>query len=79
MYFTDLTREKIARRPFPLGKLCIPRAVTCRAADRPPLAMLNRYPGQVIGICFRLPSFVDNTKGTPYLSIIWASPDRWWK
>lgn len=69
---------EITRRPFPLGKLSRPYATICRAAYRPPLVMLNRYPGQVIGICFRLPAFVTESRGHPYLSIVWARPSRWW-
>lgn len=52
------------------------KAIVVTPADRAPLVMLNRYPGQVIGIAFRLPS-------EPYynrlifkqLSILWARPD----
>ena len=69
---------EITRRPFPLGKLIMPYAVICQAAERPPLVMLNRYPGQVIGIGFRLPAFVAGSHGHPYLSIVWARPSRWW-
>ena len=74
-----MKHPEITKRPFPLGELCRPRAVTCRGADRPPLVMLNRYPGQVIGICFRLPPFTAGMRGHPYLSIVWARPARWWK
>ena len=45
----------IERRPFPLGKLRKPYAVTCSAAERPRLVTLNRYPGQIIGFTLRLP------------------------
>ena len=75
-------RDKITRRPFPLGKLRKPRAVTVRTANRPPLVMLNRYPGQVIGVQFRLPQLLGPADAPPVhlaLGIIWASPSRWWR
>lgn len=59
------------------GKLRWPwRAIVVTPAERAPLVMLNRYPGQVIGVAFRLPD-------EPYfsrrihkqLSILWARPD----
>ena len=71
--------DRITCRPPPLGKLCMPRVLVCVAANRPPLAGLNRYPGQVIGVAFRLPPFWYDTQGHPYLSIVWAKPARWWK
>ena len=74
-------RPLIERRPFPLGKLRKPYAVTCSAAERPRLVTLNRYPGQVIGFTLRLPAYSDwpARLGHPYLSIVWATPSRWWK
>jgi len=70
----------ITRRPFPLGKLRRPYAVTCETAARPRLVTLNRYPGQVIGVSFRLPAMATPTR-TRWLalSIVWASPSRWWR
>ena len=74
-------RPLIERLPFPLGKLCKPYAVTCSAAERPRLVTLNRYPGQIIGVTLRLPAYSEwpARLGHPYLSIIWATPSRWWK
>lgn len=52
------------------------RAVVVTPADRAPLVMLNRYPGQVIGIAFRLPDEpVYDCRVHKQLSIRWASPD----
>jgi hypothetical protein len=45
-----------------------PKVVVCHAANRPPLVMLNRYPGIVIGIAIRL-------RGTRYLSVLWGRPN----
>ena len=66
-------------RPPLLGNLCRPRVLTCVAAHRPPLAALNRYPGQVIGVAFRLPAFWPDMQGHPYLSVMWAKSARWWR
>ena len=63
--------------PFPLGKLCKPRALVVHPADRAPFVMLNRYPGQVIGVAFRLPDLYDRPGFHLQLSIVWAKPDRW--
>lgn len=51
------------------GLVRVPRLVIYRAAERPPLASLNRYPGQVIGVAFRWP-------GNRVLSLVWARPSR---
>ena len=60
-----------------LGKLRWPwRAVVVTPAELAPLVMLNRYPGQVIGIAFRLPDeSVYHRKVHRQLSILWARPD----
>lgn len=60
-----------------LGKLRWPwKAVTVTPAERPPLIVLNRYPGQIIGIAFRLPSEpVHDRVHHKQLSILWARPD----
>ena len=72
--------EEATRRPCPFGKPRRPYAATCIAADRPPLIGWNRYPGQIIGVGIRLPSFMHpGPHGHPYLSIVWARPSRWWK
>lgn len=60
----------------PLGWPPRPRMVKARAANRPGLITLNRYPSQVIGICLRLRN--DDKPGHPYLSFQWAKPARWW-
>lgn len=46
-----------------------PRAVICTAADRPPLVRLNRYPGAVIGIAFRIGA-------RRCLSVLWGRPGK---
>ncbi len=76
----------ITRRPSPVGRLRKPRILVCRAARQPYRIMLNRYPGQVIGVGFRLPRWLqDGTGGCDlgldrlYLSIVWAEPSRWWR
>lgn len=60
-----------------LGKPRWPwKAFTVTPANRPPIVTLNRYPGQVIGIAFRLPA--ELYFGRPVfkqLSILWARPD----
>lgn len=60
-----------------LGKLRWPwKAVVVTPAERAPLVMLNRYPGQVIGIAFRLPGEpVYGRSIHKQLSILWARPD----
>ena len=60
-----------------LGRLRWPwRAVVVTPAVRAPLVMLNRYPGQVIGIAFRLPDEpVFHRRVHKQLSILWARPD----
>ena len=69
---------EITRRPSPIGVLrWPPRFIICRAANRPALVGLNRYPGQVIGFALRMPK-TDTLPGHPYLSIVWARPSRWW-
>jgi hypothetical protein len=62
-----------------LGKLRWPwKAVTVTPANRPPLVILNRYPGQVIGIAFRLPDeeALSGRVTHKQLSILWASADH---
>lgn len=60
-----------------LGKLRWPwHAVVVTPAERAPLVMLNRYPGQIIGIAFRLPDEPVYNQGVhKQLSILWARPD----
>lgn len=60
-----------------LGKLRWPwHAVVVTPAVRAPLVMLNRYPGQVIGIAFRLPDEpVFQRRVHKQLSIMWSRPD----
>jgi hypothetical protein len=60
-----------------LGKLRWPwHAVVVTPAVRAPIMMLNRYPGQVIGIAFRLPDEpVFARLVYKQLSILWARPD----
>jgi hypothetical protein len=66
----------------PIGKLKKPFAVTTWNAGRAPrLISLNRYPRQVIGISLRLPDGHPSSGRVTHhsLSIVWASPARWWK
>jgi len=60
-----------------LGKLRWPwKASVVTPAMRAPLVMLNRYPGQIIGIAFRLPDEpVYARRVHKQLSITWARPD----
>ena len=60
-----------------LGKLRWPwHAIVVTPANRAPLVMLNRYPGQIIGIAFRLPDeAVYSRRVHKQLSILWARPD----
>jgi hypothetical protein len=64
-------------RPF--GRLRWPwRFVTVTTAERAPLVCLNRYPGQAIGVLFRLPDGRTPSSPKPIffaLSILWALPD----
>lgn len=60
-----------------LGKMRWPwHAVVVTPAERAPLVMLNRYPGQVIGVAFRLPDepYFDR-RIHKQLSITWSRPD----
>jgi hypothetical protein len=61
----------------PLGWPPKLRIVKVRAAERPRLISVNRYPRQVIGFGVRLPR--DSESGHPMLSILWAKPARWWR
>ena len=69
----------------PLGWPLQWRAVTITPAHRQRrLVVLNRYPRQVVGLCFRLPDYepLDRSKvhgNHRALSILWAKPARWWK
>lgn len=58
------------------GKLRWPwKAIVVTPAERPPIVMLNRYPGKIIGIAFRLPSELRyNRRIFKQLSILWARP-----
>lgn len=60
-----------------LGKLRWPwRVLVVTPGERPPLVVLNRYPGQVIGAGFRLPDEPYAYGGVhKQLSILWAEPD----
>ncbi|WP_138172999.1 hypothetical protein [Microbacterium sp. 5K110] len=45
-------------------------------AERAPLVMLNRYPGQVIGVAFRLPDeLYFDRRIHKQLSITWSRPE----
>lgn len=59
------------------GRLRWPwKAVVVTPAERPPLVMWNRYPGQVIGVAFRLPDEPFHSAAIhKQLSILWARPD----
>jgi hypothetical protein len=46
-----------------------PKAVIVHTADPMPLAVLNRYPGCVIGVCIRL-------RRRTGLSVLWGRPGR---
>jgi hypothetical protein len=71
------------RRRFtpPLGWPLSPRACVVTPAERPPLVVLNRYPGQVIGIAVRLPAEQELGGRLRHhaLSLLWSEPARWWK
>ncbi len=64
----------------PLGWPLKFRAVTVTPAQRHPLVVLNRYPGQVIGFALRLPDSDDPHSSVKHraLSVLWAEPARWW-
>lgn len=64
----------------PLGWPLQFRACTVTPADRPPLVMLNRYPGQVIGLGIRLPDEEELGGRIRHhqLSVLWSQPARWW-
>lgn len=59
------------------GKLRWPwYATVVTPAERAPVVMLNRYPGQVIGVAFRLPDEHYFSRIVhKQLSILWARPD----
>lgn len=77
---TEITRRFVPPLGWPLDW----RAVTVTPADRQTrFVVANRYPGQVIGLCFRLPDHeplnADQKHGNHRsLSIRWAKPARWW-
>ena len=66
----------------PLGWPMKFRVATVAAAERGRFFVWNRYPGQVIGFCVRLPD-LDLTglqrAVHPRLSLVWARPARWWR
>lgn len=57
------------------------RILTNNTADKAPLIGFNRYPKQIIGVGFRLPDSkaLNGRVSHHALSIIWASPARWWR
>ena len=62
-----------------LGRLRWPwKLAVVNPADRPPLVVLNRYPGQVIGVAFRLPDepVWGGRMRHKQLSILWAQADE---
>lgn len=74
----------------PLGWPFALRVATVTPADRQGRFVIpNRYPRQVIGLCFRLPDDAtqdrrDVNTGKRFghhraLSITWSKPARWWK
>lgn len=71
--------EKMRRFVPPLGWPFKFRAVTITPANRQKrLVIPNRYPRQVIGLCFRLPDSDAEFGRHRSLSIMWAKPARWW-
>lgn len=69
--------QKRSLRVRGLGKLRWPwKASVVTPADLAPRVMLNRYPGQIIGIAFRLPDEQHFNRAIhKQLSITWARPD----
>ena len=69
----------------PLGWPFHFRAVTVTPAERQRRWVIaNRYPRQIIGLCFRLPDAeplnAEQRHGNHRaLSVLWAKPARWWK
>lgn len=74
-------RGKTRRFVPPLGWPIRFRACTVTPADRHPLVGWNRYPGQVIGVAFRLPDEkkLNGRIEHKALSLLWSKPARWWK
>jgi len=71
--------EKMRLLVPPLGWPLKFRAVTITPAKRQHrFVILNRYPRQVIGLCFRLPDSDHEFGRHRSLSILWAKPARWW-
>ena len=62
-----------------LGRLMCPwKFAVVTPAYKPPLVVLNRYPGQVIGVAFRLPdeTVCGDHLSHKQLSIMWAHADE---